>query len=183
MMRQLDVLERQLASLRAQLRPAPPAPLLEAQSLVMLNVDESRYALPTSAIRQLIPLVAWRALPDSPSWALGVFRYRGETLVLIDLHRRLHQHEVPISISMVIVVTKGPRPLGLVVSGVEGLQRVEPHELTAPPADLPHAPFIRASWSTTQGEIVHLLSAAALRNELVLPRGAQHSLDSEQPEP
>lgn len=184
MMRQLEVLERELASLRAQLRPAPVAPLREAQSVVLLDVNQSCYALPTSAIHQLIPLVAWRTLPDSPSWVLGVFRFRGETLVLVDLHRRLHQGKVSssISISMVIVVTRGPRPAGLLVSSVEGVQRVEPHEVTAPPTDLSHAPFIRGSLTSAQGEIVHILSAARLCDELVLTPRALRSLESERPE-
>lgn len=168
LIRQLEALERQVLSLRAQLLPEPPAPIREAFSVVGITVGASPCALRTSAVRRLIPLVSWQPLPESPSWVLGLFRYRGQTRLLVDLHQRLHETKVPLSPSMIIVVTKEPESIGLVATGVTSLIHVEPEQVTAPPKDSSYAPFITGEITTLGGHILHILSVPRLRRELVL---------------
>lgn len=168
LIRQLGALERQVVSLRTQLLPEPEPPASEAFTAVGVVIGASLYALQTTMIEKIIPLVSWQPLPESPRWVLGVFRYRGQTLPLIDLHKRLSEGEIPLTASMVILVTKGPRAVGLVASGVTKLIHVAASDITPPPTDVTYASFITGSLSSEKGKVMHILSAPRLRREFVL---------------
>lgn len=172
LIRQFESLERQLLELRTQLFPEPPGPVHEPFLAVGVELDSSRLLLRAAKVQQVIPLVFWEPLPDSPGWVLGVFRYHGRTRPLIDLGQRLHGRGSPLSPSMVIIVTKQPESVGLLATGVSSLIRVEPEQVTAPPTEVSYAPFMTGSVNTGAGEIMHILSIPHLRNELAIGLGS-----------
>lgn len=167
LVRQLERLDRQLALVRAQLLPEPPAPVREPFDAVGVELGAARYAIAAAVVQRVIPLVAWSPLPETPDWVLGLFRFQGQTSMLVDLHRRLHGCRTPLSISMVIVVTKAPEAVGLVVGGVSGVFEVDPEAVTAPPREVSYAPFVTGSLVGAGDDITHLLSLERLRRELV----------------
>jgi purine-binding chemotaxis protein CheW len=62
---------------------APPV------SLVVLELDGRRLALPIARVIEVLRMVAITPLPDSPDWVAGVINVRGDIVPVIDLRTRL----------------------------------------------------------------------------------------------
>jgi chemotaxis-related protein WspB len=52
---------------------------------LVFTVCGERYALPCRHVVEVVPRVAARAVPHTPAFCLGLIRYRGRSLAVIDL--------------------------------------------------------------------------------------------------
>lgn len=92
---------------------------------------DRRWAISCGAIVELLPVVQWREIPDSPPWMLGVFERQRALLPLIDLGKRLGgPATAPRLGSRIILVRLAPeRPDGglggLFVGGVLGIDTID----------------------------------------------------------
>ena len=154
-------LRRDLAGERDSL-PDEPFYALEIQ------VDDSWYLLPTRAVREVIPMLWCEPLAEAPSWVLGTFRYRGRTLVGVDLQSRLAGTSLEPHPSRVVVVLREPHDVGCFVYAVGDLMQVDPRQLAEPAAGVPYAALLLGSTTGRHGEIRHLLSVSRLASAHVL---------------
>ena len=53
--------------------------------LLLFKIDDRHFAMATSKIREIVPLVELQHLPDGPDLAAGWMRYRGKSIPVIDL--------------------------------------------------------------------------------------------------
>jgi chemotaxis-related protein WspB len=53
--------------------------------LLLFKIGDRPFAMATSKIREIVPLVGLQRLPDSPDFAAGLMRYRGNSIPVIDL--------------------------------------------------------------------------------------------------
>ena len=53
--------------------------------LLLFKLDDRHFAMNTSKIREIVPLVELQQLPDGPDLAAGWMRYRGTSIPVIDL--------------------------------------------------------------------------------------------------
>jgi purine-binding chemotaxis protein CheW len=58
-------------------------------TLIVLELDGRRFALPIHAVNEVLRMVAIKPLPESPEWVAGVINVRGNVLPVIDLRARL----------------------------------------------------------------------------------------------
>ena len=52
---------------------------------LVLHLGKERYALDTSPVKEVLPLVSFRPLPQAVTGIAGIFNYHGATVPLVDL--------------------------------------------------------------------------------------------------
>ncbi|MDX8411553.1 MAG: chemotaxis protein CheW [Mariprofundaceae bacterium] len=53
--------------------------------LLCFSLGDERFALETSKVQELIPMVRMKKIPKTPEWVSGVMRYHGQTVPVIDM--------------------------------------------------------------------------------------------------
>lgn len=122
---------------------------------------ERRWAIACGAVVELLPVVQWRAIPDSPPWMLGVFERQRTLLPLIDVGNRFGgPPTAPRLGSRIILVRLAPERAdgglgGLFVSGVLGIDTIDwtvagAHSSFACALDSPFGPIAPHHGTTVQ---------------------------------
>lgn len=108
--------------------PHPPrsAPLAEPSRHVVFRVGTGRYALPLSAVREVVvtPELVTR-IPRTGPAVTGVINLRGRVVTVVDLRLLLGLPEPTAPAPKVLVLDRGRRDLGLGVSEVEGIEHLD----------------------------------------------------------
>jgi chemotaxis-related protein WspB len=60
---------------------------------LLFNLGSERFAVSTSIITEIIPLVEVTQVPTTPEYICGVFNYRGETIPVIDTNQLLYRQD------------------------------------------------------------------------------------------
>lgn len=166
-----------LLSRTAREMPAPG----EESFLRFHLVPDTKALLSISQLSEVLKINA-RAIvpiPHLPSWAMGVYNWRGEILWMLDLGHLLgltpwHQQNLGTTLLSAIVINDrartaaagGPRrQLGIVVNTVEGMERLNPTSIQSAPgtavtAEL--APFLWGHWIKNAREILVVLDGEAI---------------------
>jgi len=154
----LERLEAEVLALRRDLLPpraeVPRAPL----ACLEVRVGEGWYLLPVDTVREVLPLVWPRPLPESPPWVLGTFRIEEKAVPLVDLPFRFTKELSPMDPELRIVLVDSPRLLGLLVDEVGEVSNVLPEQLEPPPSGLSQAPFLSASHAPEGGATRYLVA-------------------------
>ncbi|HLO88975.1 MAG TPA: chemotaxis protein CheW [Nostocaceae cyanobacterium] len=53
--------------------------------MLLLCINHERYALPCEHVVEVLPLVSLKPLPQTPEYLVGVFKYQGSIVPVIDL--------------------------------------------------------------------------------------------------
>lgn len=105
-------------------------PLTKPLSILTFRSDGQVYALPVTAVHQLIEMVAITAVPEAPPAVQGVINVHGEIVVVMDLRLRLGSPYKPYHLhTPVILMQANGRTLALVVDDVETVIDVNPADL------------------------------------------------------
>jgi chemotaxis-related protein WspB len=48
------------------------------------RLGKDRYAVDVKQVREILPMVEYKSIPQAPPWVLGIFNYHGEPVPLID---------------------------------------------------------------------------------------------------
>lgn len=126
-----------------------------------------------------IPFGQIVAIPQMPSWVIGVYNWRGEIVWMVDLGQLLgftpwYQQSVIGSNHKAVVIhpsSQNPKNrtsgdlVGLIVSNVNDIESCNINELHSPPAsavtpDL--APFLRGYWIKENGDIIVTIDSDAI---------------------
>lgn len=93
---------------------------------VVFRVEKERYALPLSAVREVVvPPQVWSRVPRAPPAVRGVINLRGRVVTVVELGRLLGLAELPTPPQKVVLLDRGRRDLGLLVTEVEGIEPIE----------------------------------------------------------
>ncbi|XXF77388.1 chemotaxis protein CheW [Myxococcaceae bacterium GXIMD 01537] len=105
---------------------------------VIFRVEKERYGLPLSAVREVVvPPATFSRVPRAPPAITGVMNMRGRVVTVVELRQLLGLPDGPTPPSRVVLLDRGRRDLGLLVSdvdGIEALERVSPAPGKAIPA-------------------------------------------------
>ena len=92
---------------------------------LVFHAGENRYAIDASHAVEILPLVCWKHLPESPAGVSGVFNYRGTPVPLVDLSQLMTQKPCRTWMSTRVIVVSlstesgdGTRLLGLLAEQV-----------------------------------------------------------------
>lgn len=117
---------------RASRTPAPVVETLEVLGFVLGNED---YALPLTAVREILKVPPITEVPRAPSDVLGILSLRGTVVTLVDLRRRIGLPEGPFDRkTRVLVVQRAEEPIGLLVDAVTEVVRLKRDEIEDRPA-------------------------------------------------
>ncbi len=96
-----------------------------------IRLADHRFALPVSAINEVLPLVDARTLPSAPPWIVGMAQLRGAFVPLLDCGILLNDSPVTRTMNTRIILlqagaTGGAMRLALLVDEVRGVLTLNP---------------------------------------------------------
>lgn len=107
---------------------------------VVFRLDKDRYALPLSAIREVVVTPGkFSRVPRAPPSVSGIMNLRGRVVTVVDLASLLKPADQPRPAgagAKVVLLDRGRRELGLLVTEVDGIEAIEkigPAPPKAPP--------------------------------------------------
>jgi chemotaxis-related protein WspB len=128
---------------------------------IAFHVRDGRYAIACRDVLEVVPAVDLRVLEQAPAWVAGVFTWRGDTIAVIDLVRRMTG--VPCAATMssrIAVVPFEGRALGLLVERLTGTVDLDPAAGLAGLA-LPDAPYL-GELVASDGALIQLVRVGEL---------------------
>lgn len=136
----------------------------ETTDMLLCVLGDEHYALPMSAVREVVRWSAPTPIPGTPPTLLGVLHHRGAVLPLVDIRPLLQLARSTVTRSTrLIVVEQGGLTAGIVSDSVADIVQVERDAIEAPPPNLPAA---QAQFVT--GLILHEAHPVALLNPAAL---------------
>jgi chemotaxis-related protein WspB len=145
-----------------------------AMHVVLWTSADQRYATPTSAIVEVIPVVAVRPLPHTEPWVRGLFNYRGSLLPLLDAAQLLGQGPADIRMfGRILVMDTREMPdeqlgaaatLGLIVQQVIGSDDLDLEDASAYPEPDPQTSTVSflGPVALTSGGTVQLIEPSRM---------------------
>jgi purine-binding chemotaxis protein CheW len=100
---------------------------------VVFRLERDRYALPLSAIREVVEAPElFTRVPRTPKSVRGVINLRGRVVTVVDLRALMGLETTPTSTaSKVVLLDRGRRELGLLITDVDGIESIEKVGLSA----------------------------------------------------
>jgi purine-binding chemotaxis protein CheW len=103
---------------------------LGVRDFLAFVVGDEQYALPLSAVREIMKPPVVTEVPGAPKNVLGIISVRGHVTTLLDLRRKLKMEEKTLAAkARVILVDKGEEVLGLLVDSVLQVYRLREDEV------------------------------------------------------
>jgi purine-binding chemotaxis protein CheW len=93
---------------------------------VVFRLEKERYALPLAAVREVVvPPNGYSRVPRSPLAVRGVMNLRGRVVTVVELKPVVGLGEATGVGQKIILLDRGRRDLGLLVTEVEGIEVIE----------------------------------------------------------
>lgn len=126
----------------------------ESDSLVVLVLDDQRYALPLPAVDRVVRMVAITPLPKAPDIVLGVVNVQGRVIPVFNMRRRfcLPEREIALSDQLVVARTMR-RPVALVADAVPDVIAYPAQSLVSPEEVLPSIEYVEGVIKLADGLI------------------------------
>lgn len=125
------------------------------QAYLTFGIDQTRYAIPASAVVEVVRAVAVNPLPGSPSIVTGIIDFRGATLPVFDVARRFqHSSRHVRAAHRMIVADASRRRVVLHVDSVEELVEIEDESIDAAPTTIADGVAIAGVARTNDGLVV-----------------------------
>lgn|SRR5574340_487297 len=126
----------------------------ESDSLLVLVLDDQRYALPLPAVDRVVRMVAITPLPKAPDIVLGVVNIQGRVIPVINMRRRfcLPEREIALSDQLVVAHTMR-RPVALVADAVPDVIAYPAQSLVSPEEVLPNIEYVEGVIKLADGLI------------------------------
>jgi purine-binding chemotaxis protein CheW len=93
---------------------------------VVFRVDKERYALPLTAVREVVvPPAQFTRVPRAPAPVRGVMNLRGRVVMVVELGGLLALPPGEQPGGRILLLDRGRRDLGLLVTDVDGIESLE----------------------------------------------------------
>jgi purine-binding chemotaxis protein CheW len=100
---------------------------------VIFRVEKERYGLPLSSVREVVvPPGRFTRVPRAPPAISGVMNLRGRVVTVVELRLLLGLPEGLTPPSRVLLLDRGRRDLGFLVTDVDGIEALERVSAAAP---------------------------------------------------
>ncbi|WP_309894363.1 chemotaxis protein CheW [Archangium sp.] len=104
---------------------------------VIFRVEKERYGLPLAAVKEVVvPPERFTRVPRAPAAVAGVMNLRGRVVTVVELRQLLGLPDGSMPPGRVVLLERGRKDLGLLVTDVEGIEAVE-RVTTAPGKAIP----------------------------------------------
>jgi purine-binding chemotaxis protein CheW len=93
---------------------------------VIFRVEKERYGLPLAAVKEVVvPPDRFTRVPRAPLAVAGVMNLRGRVVTVVELRQLLGLPDGATPCCKVVLLERGRRDLGLLVTDVDGIEAVE----------------------------------------------------------
>jgi purine-binding chemotaxis protein CheW len=93
---------------------------------VVFRLEKERFALPLAAVREVVvPPLAYSRVPRAPDAVRGVMNLRGRVVTVVELAPLIELSEATGAGQKIILLDRGRRDLGLLVTEVDGIELIE----------------------------------------------------------
>ena len=93
---------------------------------VIFRVEKERYGLPLAAVKEVVvPPERFTRVPRAPAAVAGVMNLRGRVVTVVELRQLLGLPDGSTPPGRVVLLERGRKDLGLLVTDVEGIEAVE----------------------------------------------------------
>jgi chemotaxis-related protein WspB len=139
---------------------------------LLFQLDADRYALPARDVREVLPLVATKALPGAPVGIVGLANYRGQAVPVLDLAIPTLGRPSARRVSTRLLIVNLPgndgreRLLGLLVEHATEMIAKEPGDFRPLPVATAAARYLGPIAHDPRGMIQRVEVAALLTAEL-----------------
>lgn len=100
---------------------------------VIFRVEKERYGLPLSSVREVVvPPERFTRVPRAPPAISGVMNLRGRVVTVVEMRQLLGLPEGQSPASRVLLLDRGRRDLGFLVTDVDGIEALERVSAAAP---------------------------------------------------
>ena len=100
---------------------------------VVFNIEKERYGLPLSSVREVVvPPGRFTRVPRAPPAISGVMNLRGRVVTVVEMRHLLGLPEGQTPSSRVLLLDRGRRDLGFLVTDVDGIEALERVSAAAP---------------------------------------------------
>ena len=126
---------------------------------LQFQIGPNRYALEASRVVEVIPLLGLKTIPQAPRGVAGLFNYRCEAVVALDLAEMTIGQPSAERLSTRILIVRaevegrGTRLLGLIAERATAMLRREPGEFVNPGLTPGAAPYLGPVLLDEQGVI------------------------------
>jgi purine-binding chemotaxis protein CheW len=154
-----------LAARAAELAAVEEDETAATLDVLVVTVEGERYALPLSAVREVVSEYQLTHVPCTPHAVHGVINLRGEIISVTDLSVLLGlRGETVVRRSPLVVIGDGAVTAAMLVDAVTDIAHVPADGLTPPlaVADRVHADAVSGSFQTQAGPVALLTPAALL---------------------
>lgn len=123
--------------------------------LIVLTLDDQRYALPLSVVERVVRVVEVTALPDAPDIVAGVVNVQGRIIPVVNIRKRflLPEREIALSDQLIISHTSR-RPVALMADSVTGVIEFSEEDVIAAEAILPGMEYVEGVAKLKDGMIL-----------------------------
>jgi purine-binding chemotaxis protein CheW len=95
------------------------------------------YAIETSFVREVYPMMELTSLPCTPAFVLGLINIRGQILTVVDMKKFFDLPEKGITnLNKAIVVKKDAMELGILADEIIGIKSISSDDIKPPPATI-----------------------------------------------
>lgn len=93
---------------------------------IIFHLENDAYALPLAAVREVVvPPTVWSKVPRGPAAVRGVMNLRGRVVTVVELRRLLSDTHSSTPHHKIVLLDRGRRDLGLLVTEVDGIESIE----------------------------------------------------------
>lgn len=126
-----------------------------SEQLIVITLDEQRYALRLAAVERIARMVEITPLPAAPPAVSGIVNVQGRVLPVYDLRRRfgLPQREIKLT-NQLIVAHTARRPIALVADAVTDVVACAEPDLIAAEKILPGVAYMEGVVKLKDGLIL-----------------------------
>ncbi len=112
-------------------------------AVVVFELNEHRYALPLTDVREVLAIPAIVPLPKAPTIVEGVVNIRGVVVPVMDIRARFRlPAQPPHPADHLLVARAGARLVALRVDQVLGLELIDPHDTQDAAAITPRTEYL-----------------------------------------
>ncbi len=142
---------------------------------LIFKIDDGKYAIPAKKVVEVVDLVNFTKIPQTPEFISGLMNYRGDILPVIDLPylflKRIFKPMLSTRIVLIdFIVKKKKIILGLIAENLTETVEFDKKKIKKSGIKLDFIPYLGEVISNN-GEIIHLLEI-----EKVLPEELRDSL-------
>lgn len=127
----------------------------QIEKILVFRLENGKYALESSCVERVVPMVEVTPLPKAPEMVLGIVNFHGEIVSVFNVRKRFQLKEKKISPDdFLIIAHTSKRMVALVVDVLDGVKTLEPGQITKSAKSAAFSDYLSGVVKTTDGLIL-----------------------------